>query len=118
MIPATISRRSFLKSFTALAGAGPILASSLMAQAGADKAPLIAYVGTYTSALPIIRPGQVDLPAGNGRGIHLFDVDRVTGASAPRATLGRMPVRWDQRRRRTPLREALRSVAMICLTLT
>jgi 6-phosphogluconolactonase len=84
MIPATISRRSFLKSFTALAGAGPILASSLMAQAGADKAPLIAYVGTYTSALPIIRPGQVDLPAGNGRGIHLFDVDRVTGALAPR----------------------------------
>ena len=84
MIPATISRRSFLKSFTALASAGAILASSLMAQTGADKAPLIAYVGTYTSALPIIRPGQVDLPAGNGRGIHLFDVDRVTGALAPR----------------------------------
>jgi 6-phosphogluconolactonase (cycloisomerase 2 family) len=84
MIPATISRRSFLKTSTALAGAGPILASSLMAQTGADKAPLIAYVGTYSSALPIIRPGQVDLPAGNGRGIHLFDVDRVSGALAPR----------------------------------
>jgi 6-phosphogluconolactonase (cycloisomerase 2 family) len=84
MIPATISRRSFLKTSTALAGAGPILASSLMAQTGADKAPLIAYVGTYSSALPIIRPGQVDLPAGNGRGIHLFDVDRVTGALSPR----------------------------------
>jgi 6-phosphogluconolactonase (cycloisomerase 2 family) len=84
MIPTTISRRSFLKTSVALAGAGPILASSLMAQTGADKAPLIAYVGTYTSALPIIRPGQVDLPAGNGRGIHLFDVDRVSGALAPR----------------------------------
>jgi 6-phosphogluconolactonase len=84
MIPATISRRSFLKSFTALAGAGPILASTLTAQVGANKAPLIAYVGTYSSALPIIRPGQVDLPAGNGRGIHLFDVDRVTGALSPR----------------------------------
>src|SRR5262245_9748404 len=84
MIPASVSRRSFLKTSAALAGTAPILVSSLLAQTGADKAPLVAYVGTYTSALPIIRPGQVDLPAGNGRGIHLFEVDRVTGALAPR----------------------------------
>jgi 6-phosphogluconolactonase len=84
MFPATISRRSFLKTSIALAGAGPIVASSLMAQTGANKAPIIAYVGTYSSPLPIVRPGQVDLPAGNGRGIHLFDVDRGTGALAPR----------------------------------
>lgn len=60
-----------------------MLASSLTAQAEAPNAPLIAYVGTYSSPLPIIRPGQVDLPAGNGRGIHLFEVNRGTGALSP-----------------------------------
>lgn len=83
MNPAILSRRSFLKTSTALVYAGPVLASSLIAQTSAAKAPLIAYVGTYTSALPIIRPGQVDLPAGNGRGIHLFEVNRETGALVP-----------------------------------
>ncbi len=43
----------------------------------------MAYVGTYSSPLPIVRPGQVDLPPGNGRGIHLFQVDRATGALSP-----------------------------------
>lgn len=83
MIPPTLSRRSFLKTSAALLSAGPALASSLMAQGTENKAPLIAYVGTYTSSLPIIRPGQVDLPAGNGQGIHLFNVDRDTGALSP-----------------------------------
>jgi 6-phosphogluconolactonase len=40
----------------------------------------MAYVGTYTSPLKNMRPTQVDLPPGNGRGIHLFEVDRATGA--------------------------------------
>ena len=40
----------------------------------------MAYVGTYTSPLQNMRPTQVDLPPGNGRGIHLFHVDRSTGA--------------------------------------
>lgn len=40
----------------------------------------MAYVGTYTSPLQTMRPTQVDLPPGNGRGIHLFEVDRATGA--------------------------------------
>ncbi len=47
--------------------------------ADADK-PLIAYVGTYTSPLQNMRDTQVDLPPGNGRGIHIFDVDRKSGA--------------------------------------
>lgn len=45
--------------------------------------PLIAYVGTYTSPLKNMRPTQVDLPPGNGRGIHLFQVDRSSGAMTP-----------------------------------
>src|SRR5262249_122028 len=46
-------------------------------------APLIAYVGTFTSPLRDMLPTQVDLPPGNGRGIHLFQVDRTTGALTP-----------------------------------
>ena len=42
--------------------------------------PLMAYVGTYTSPLKNMRDTQVDLPPGNGRGIHLFQVNRETGA--------------------------------------
>ena len=48
-----------------------------------DRRPLIAYVGTYTSPLKNMRPTQVDLPPGNGRGIHLFKVNRTTGAMTP-----------------------------------
>lgn len=43
----------------------------------------MAYVGTYSSPLRDVRPTQVDLPPGNGRGIHLFQVDRATGAMSP-----------------------------------
>jgi len=87
MIPPTLSRRSFLKASAALAVGGPIAAPFLKARAAAAQAPLIAYVGTYSSPLPIIRPGQVDLPPGNGRGIHLFLVDRATGALSPHGVL-------------------------------
>ncbi len=47
----------------------------------------MAYVGTYSSPLRNVKPGQVDLPPGNGRGIHSFEVDRATGALAPRGVL-------------------------------
>jgi 6-phosphogluconolactonase (cycloisomerase 2 family) len=74
----SIPRRSFLKTTSALA-AGSLFAPILRAQtAGAGK--LMAYVGTYTSPLQNMRPTQVDLPPGNGRGIHLFEVVRATGA--------------------------------------
>jgi 6-phosphogluconolactonase len=45
--------------------------------------PLLAYVGTFSSPLRDVPPTQVDLPPGNGRGIHIFRVDRTTGAMTP-----------------------------------
>jgi 6-phosphogluconolactonase len=45
--------------------------------------PLLAYVGTFSSPLRDMLPTQVDLPPGNGRGIHLFHVDRTTGVFTP-----------------------------------
>jgi 6-phosphogluconolactonase len=75
------SRRSFLKHTTLLAAGG--WASEIMAQSGTAKGPLMAYVGTYTSPLKNMKATQVDLPPGNGRGIHLFTVDRSTGAMSP-----------------------------------
>ncbi len=82
MNPPTRSRRAFLKSSSSLlAASAPLLAPSLLkAQTNKQKGPLIAYVGTYTSPLKNMRDTQVDLPPGNGRGIHLFQVDRSTGA--------------------------------------
>ena len=82
MIPLTISRRAFLKTSTALAAA-PFLGTTLRAQADAARGPLIAYVGTFSSPLKNVLPTQVDLPPGNGRGIHLFRVDRTSGALLP-----------------------------------
>jgi len=73
------SRRSFLQASAALASA-PLVTGSLMAQNNQTSRPLMAYVGTFTSPLKDVLPTQVDLPPGNGRGIHIFHVDRVTGA--------------------------------------
>jgi 6-phosphogluconolactonase (cycloisomerase 2 family) len=78
-----ISRRSFLKASAALAGSAPLLAGVIQAQAAVGKAPLMAYVGTFSSPLRDVLPTQVDLPPGNGRGIHLYQVDRNTGAMTP-----------------------------------
>src|SRR5258706_12307678 len=78
MIPFDLSRRSFLKSSALLAAAG------CAPTARPPAAPLIAYVGTFSSPLKDMLPTQVDLPPGNGRGIHLFQVDRETGAMTPR----------------------------------
>ena len=60
-----------------------LAAPLLKAHSSEAKGPLIAYVGTYTSPLKNMLSTQVDLPPGNGRGIHLFQVDRVTGALTP-----------------------------------
>lgn len=58
-----------------------LAASSLHVQA--EDAPLMAYVGTYSSPKAFMRKEEQLLPAGNGRGIHLFKVDRATGALTP-----------------------------------
>lgn len=61
-----------------------LFAASLPAARAADQEPpLVAYVGTYTSPLKNMLATQVDLPPGNGRGIHLFKVSRSTGAMTP-----------------------------------
>src|SRR5690348_8363113 len=77
------SRRSFLKSSVALAGMIPAVAGPLRAQSGESGRPLLAYVGTFSSPLRDMLPTQVDLPPGNGRGIHAFQVNRSTGAMSP-----------------------------------
>jgi 6-phosphogluconolactonase (cycloisomerase 2 family) len=77
------SRRSFLKTSAALAGVSPFLSGLLRAQPGGGRGPLVAYVGTFSSPLRDVLPTQVDLPPGNGRGIHHFRVDRATGALTP-----------------------------------
>src|SRR5437867_5842161 len=78
-----VSRRAFLKASAVLAGSSPLLVEMVTAQAAGRKAPLMAYVGTFSSPLRDVLPTQVDLPPGNGRGIHLFRVDRATGALTP-----------------------------------
>src|SRR5580693_2438674 len=83
MIPHESSRRSFLKTSVALAGTTSLLESMLLAQSGEAAGPLVAYVGTFSSPLRDVLPTQVDLPPGNGRGIHLFQVNRATGALSP-----------------------------------
>ena len=77
------SRRSFLKSSTTLLALSPL--TGFQPRTGSEKAAgtLVAYVGTFSSPLRDTLPTQVDLPPGNGRGIHLFQVDRSTGAMAP-----------------------------------
>jgi 6-phosphogluconolactonase (cycloisomerase 2 family) len=78
MTPSTHSRRSFLKTSIAFAGAS--LETSNVRGQPAVAGPLLAYVGTFSSPLKDVLPTQVDLPPGNGRGIHRFREDRETGA--------------------------------------
>ncbi len=87
MIQPTHSRRSILKAAPALIGGGAVLASIQKAQTSGAKPPLMAYVGTFSSPLHDVLPSQVDLPPGNGRGIHLFEVNRKTGELSPRGVL-------------------------------
>ena len=78
----TYSLRFFLKTTIMLASV-MALAGALQAQVADGRGRLMAYVGTYTSPLQNMKATQVDLPPGNGRGIHLFEVDRTTGAMTP-----------------------------------
>src|SRR5947209_8470840 len=77
------SRRTFLRSAAATAAAMPLVPGLLRARPGEPAGPLTAYVGTFSSPLGDVPPTQVDLPPGNGRGIHMFRVDRGTGAPTP-----------------------------------
>jgi 6-phosphogluconolactonase (cycloisomerase 2 family) len=77
------SRRSFLASSAAIVGTTSFLSNLQQAKADEASAPLIAYVGTFSSPLRDVLPTQVDLPPGNGQGIHIFQVDRGTGALTP-----------------------------------
>lgn len=85
MIPTNPSRRLFLKASAALAATSPLAGCLTPERPGAAAGPLVAYVGTFSSPLRDMLPTQVDLPPGNGRGIHCFHVDRATGAMAPLA---------------------------------
>jgi 6-phosphogluconolactonase len=77
------SRRSFLKTSTALMGISPLAGLAARTERRQPARSLIAYVGTFSSPLRHTLPTQVDLPPGNGRGIHLFRVDRTSGAMTP-----------------------------------
>jgi 6-phosphogluconolactonase (cycloisomerase 2 family) len=83
MTPLDHSRRWFIKTSLALAGATAFPDGVLRAQTKDVASPLLAYVGTFSSPLRDVLPTQVDLPPGNGRGIHLFRVNRTTGALTP-----------------------------------
>jgi 6-phosphogluconolactonase len=83
MTPLDSSRRTFLKTTMALAGTTSLVDGLLQAQSAEAAGPLLAYVGTFSSPLRDVLPTQVDLPPGNGRGIHLFQVNRTTGAMTP-----------------------------------
>ena len=65
------------------AAGAPIWGGALRGRAVDRNARLIAYVGTFSSPLHDVPPTQVDLPPGNGHGIHLFEVERATGAMTP-----------------------------------
>lgn len=77
------SRRSFLKTSVAMSGAIPLVAGLAQAKLNDASKPLMAYVGTFSSPLQDVLETQVDLPPGNGRGIHLFQINRATGAMTP-----------------------------------
>ena len=80
MEPISSTRRSFIKSSVAAAGAVSLLGTASVAAVADEGGTLMAYVGTFSSPLGDVLPTQVDLPPGNGRGIHLFQVNRETGA--------------------------------------
>jgi 6-phosphogluconolactonase len=70
------TRRSFVQaSVVALSTTSVIAATSKQEPRG----KLFAYVGTFSSPLKDVLPTQVDLPPGNGRGIHIFETNRRTG---------------------------------------
>ena len=76
--PQILPRRTFLGASAAAMVA--VHTAAARAVAATADAPLLAYVGTFSSPLKDTLPTQVDLPPGNGRGIHIFTVDRASSA--------------------------------------
>ena len=74
------TRRTFLHGAAALTGAAAARDPDVVNASEPAERPLFAYVGTFSSPLRDTLPTQVDLPPGNGRGIHIFQVNRTTGA--------------------------------------
>jgi len=72
------NRRLFLRCFIIAMG-GVAACCSGISQGQETDRRLMAYVGTFSSPLRDVLPTQVDLPPGNGRGIHIYEVDRRTG---------------------------------------
>jgi 6-phosphogluconolactonase len=66
-----------------ITGFGLLLFARFALAQDAVQSPVMAYVGTFSSPLQDVLPTQVDLPPGNGRGIHLFKFDRQTGSMTP-----------------------------------
>lgn len=83
MIPTEGSRRAFLQGSAALAATTSLTSGSSRALADETHRPPIAYVGTFSSPLRDVLATQVDLPPGNGRGIHRFRLNRSTGELTP-----------------------------------
>jgi len=85
-------KSAFLNSLPSLLLFCSVLSPLASAQTDTNR-PLVAYIGTFSSPLKDTLPTQVDLPPGNGRGIHIFYVDRQTGALTPQGTvdLGNSP---------------------------
>src|SRR5690606_5070221 len=86
----SLSRRDYLLATCSAVAAGSIASkfpTAVFATTGnqdeTGKGRLIAYVGTFSSPLRDVLPTQVDLPPGNGVGIHIFEVDRKTGDFSP-----------------------------------
>jgi len=90
MLSNSISRLAFI--WFAIVGLITIGKAVVRAE-DSPKGPLVAYVGTFSSPLRDTLPTQVDLPPGNGRGIHVFHVDRTTGKMEPKSVfeLGTSP---------------------------
>ena len=93
MILTNFPRRLRSKTSILLITVALMFPSVADAQTATAGPPLMAYVGTFSSPLGDVLPTQVDLPPGNGRGIHLFQVDRATGALSARGVfeLGTSP---------------------------
>lgn len=76
-------RTRLLLQTTLFAFVSLVSINNVDAQESPNQQRLLAYVGTFSSPLQDMLPTQVDLPPGNGRGIHIFEVNRQSGELQP-----------------------------------